>query len=203
MTDASSTNDEATTKKKTLPMECLQRLQRFDEALTALEVALRPVLSVGFEEHMKRSGLGLVQVDVMSMFVMNSLGWCLVAQRGRDPRDNVQLADELRRTKQYVTRLKSIETRKSAPGLNKQVAKAFVRNALWEVPSKRSRYENDTPEEDISIEEEHSDSSDLEEGALVAPAIVEGPSYTVANIRFEDFEQPQRPAKLITGRRKK
>lgn len=202
MVDASSTNGESA-RKKVLPMECLQRLQKFDKALTALEVALEPVLSVSFDDYMKRSGLGLVQVDVMTMFAMSSLGWCLVAQRGRDPKDNVQLADELRRTKQYVERLKSIETRKSAPGLNKRVAKAFVRNALWDVPSKRSRHEVEMPEESPSIDEEQqSVDSDIEEDEVVAPAVIEQPSYTVANIKFEDIAQPLRPAKVITGRRK-
>ncbi|KHJ82906.1 hypothetical protein OESDEN_17399, partial [Oesophagostomum dentatum] len=80
---------------KTLPMECLQRLQKFDEALTSLETALAPILETGFDDHLKRTALELVQVDVMTMFVLNSLGWCLVAQRGKDPKDSIQLADEL------------------------------------------------------------------------------------------------------------
>ncbi|VDL70150.1 unnamed protein product [Nippostrongylus brasiliensis] len=45
------------------------------------------------------------------------------------------------RRKQYVERLKSIELRKSAPGLNKRVAKAFVRNALWNPSAIRPREE--------------------------------------------------------------
>ncbi|KJH49716.1 hypothetical protein DICVIV_04137 [Dictyocaulus viviparus] len=201
MVDTSSTNAEPG-NKKSLPMECLQRLKNFDEALTSLELALEPMLSVGFDEHMKRSGLGLVQVDVMTMFVLNSLGWCLVAQRGRDPKDNVQLADELRRTKQYAERLKSIEARKSAPTINKQVAKAFVRNALFEIPSKRARCDSDVPEEDTAVDESQSDeSTDNEEVELITPTVMGEPSHTVTNIRFEDIDKPQKPAKIITGRR--
>ncbi|PIO75604.1 hypothetical protein TELCIR_02335 [Teladorsagia circumcincta] len=199
MVDASAT-DTSAPQKKTLPVESLKRLQKFDEALTALEVAIAPILQVGFDDHMKRSALGLVRVDVMTMFVMNSLGWCLAALRGLDPKDDVQLADELRRTKQYVERLKSIETRKSAPGLNKRVAKAFVRNALWEVPSKRPREElpegsnsADQGDSDVSDNEdiEHnsvSENEDVEhddEAEAVMPAVVEQPSYAVTNIKFE------------------
>ncbi|VDM73200.1 unnamed protein product, partial [Strongylus vulgaris] len=75
---SSGTEQETTPPpKKTLPMECLQRLQKFDEALTSLEIALAPILEVGFDDHLKRTPLELVQVDVMTMFVLNSLGWCL------------------------------------------------------------------------------------------------------------------------------
>ncbi|VDL68990.1 unnamed protein product, partial [Nippostrongylus brasiliensis] len=58
-----------------------------------------------------------------------------------------------RRTKQYVERLKSIELRKSAPGLNKRVAKAFVRNALWDPSAKR-------PREDMPVESTSAQSRD-------------------------------------------
>ncbi|VDO58407.1 unnamed protein product [Haemonchus placei] len=218
MVDATAT-DTPTPQKKTLPVECLKRLQKFDEALTALEVAIAPILQVGFEDHMKRTALGLVRVDVMTMFVMNSLGWCLAAQRGMDPKDDVQLGDELRRTKQYVERLKSIELRKSAPGLNKRVAKAFVRNALWEVPSKRPREAhpeegssstNGDEEEGVSdIEDiEHnsvSDNDDVEHDDEVMESLmpaVEQTSYAVTNIKFEDIEAPQRPVRVKTGRKK-
>lgn len=37
----------------------------------------------------------MAQVDVMTMFVLNSLGWSLEAQRGFDPKDDVRLGDEL------------------------------------------------------------------------------------------------------------
>lgn len=52
MVDATTAESPAA-QKKTLPTECLKRLQKFDEALTSLEVALAPVLAVGFEDHMK------------------------------------------------------------------------------------------------------------------------------------------------------
>ncbi|EYB89850.1 hypothetical protein Y032_0227g2824 [Ancylostoma ceylanicum] len=189
MTDAApseAANAEENSAKKTLPMECIQRLQKFDEALTSLELALAPILNVGFDDHLKRTALELVQVDVMTMFVINSLGWCLAAQRGKDPKDCVQLADELRRTKQYVDRVKSIETRKSAPGLNTRIAKAFVRNALWEVPGKRARFEESLQDLDPSAaEQESSDSEDVDDTETDMPEVDDGPSYVVANVKFE------------------
>lgn len=110
-----------------------------------------------------------------------------------------------RRTKQYVERLKSIEVRKSAPGLNKRVAKAFVRNALWEVPGKRPR--EDIPEESASTREGDTDISDNEdierdeEVEEIAPEPVEQPSYAVTSVKFEEDERPQR-SRVRTGRRK-
>ncbi|KAK6031186.1 hypothetical protein OSTOST_02661 [Ostertagia ostertagi] len=175
MVDAPAT-DTSAPQKKTLPVESLRRLQKFDEALTALEVAIAPILQVGFDDHMKR------------------------------------------RTKQYVERLKSIETRKSAPGLNKRVAKVGIRQkCVVEVPSKRPR--EDLPEGNNSADQADSDISDNEEiehnsvsenediehddeVESVMPAAVEQPSYAVTNIKFEDIEPPQRPARVKTGRRK-
>ncbi|WKX94830.1 hypothetical protein Q1695_011807 [Nippostrongylus brasiliensis] len=205
MVDDTST-DSPTTQRKTLPVECLKRLQKFDEALTALEVALAPILQVGFEDHMKRSALEMTQVDVMTMFVMNSLGWCLSAQRGLDPKDDVQLADELRRTKQYVERLKSIELRKSAPGLNKRVAKAFVRNALWDPSAKRPR--EDMPVESTSAQSrddsDASETEDVDHDEDVQPVVSlpdEQPSYAVTNIKFEDIEAPPPRTRVKTGKK--
>ncbi|CAJ0607101.1 unnamed protein product [Cylicocyclus nassatus] len=200
-TSSPSTKEEAAPgPKKTLPMECLQRLQKFDEALTSLETALAPILEVGFDDHLKRTALELVQVDVMTMFVLNSLGWCLTAQQGKDPKDSVQLADELKRTKQYVDRVKSIELRKSAPGLNRRVAKAFVRNALWEVPGKRAKL-GDSLETELDQTASGHESSDAEEGELEPDMedLDDSPSYVVANVKFEDEPEPP-PAKVKTGR---
>ncbi|CAJ0593052.1 unnamed protein product [Cylicocyclus nassatus] len=180
-------------------MECLQRLQKFDEALTSLETALAPILEVGFDDHLKRTALELVQVDVMTMFVLNSLGWCLTAQQGKDPKDSVQLADELKRTKQYVDRVKSIELRKSAPGLNRRVAKAFVRNALWEVPGKRAKLD-DSFETELGQTASDHESLDAEEGELEPDMEdVDDSPYVVANVKFEDEPEPP-PAKVKTGR---
>ncbi|KAK6054537.1 hypothetical protein COOONC_07959 [Cooperia oncophora] len=200
-------------QKKTLPVECLKRLQKFDEALTALEVAIAPILQVSFDDHMKRSALGLVRVDVMTMFVMNSLGWCLAALRGLDPKDDVQLGDELRRTKQYVERLKSIETRKSAPGLNKRVAKVGIRQERVMGRYPVNAQEEDLPEgsntgesdktfcmiKDSDNEEdiEHnsvSDNDDYERDDEMEPAmppVAEEPTYTVANVKFEDSDNEE------------
>ncbi|KAK6737588.1 hypothetical protein RB195_019973 [Necator americanus] len=196
-----STSETTPPPKKTLPKECILRLQRFDEALTALELALDPIIRVGFDEHLKRKPLELVQVDVMTMFVLNSIGWCLAAQRGKDPKEIVQLADELRRTKQYVDRLKSIEMRKSAPGLNKRVAKAFVRNALWEVPGKRARLDDDSAQNvDVSDEEKDSDSEEISDLEPAAADADEGPSYVVKNVKFEGEQEPHQLAQVRTGK---
>ncbi|KHJ76854.1 hypothetical protein OESDEN_23526, partial [Oesophagostomum dentatum] len=59
-----------------------------------------------------------------------------------------------KRTKQYLDRAKSIELRKSAPGLNKRVAKAFVRNALWELSNKRQRQDGDPDSVELEQPEE-------------------------------------------------
>ncbi|WKX94836.1 hypothetical protein Q1695_011810 [Nippostrongylus brasiliensis] len=103
-------------------------------------------------------------------------------------------------------RLKSIELRKSAPGLNKRVAKAFVRNALWDPSAKRPR--EDIPVENTSAQSrdnsEASEAEDVFRDEEVQPVVSlpdKQPSYAVTNIKFEDIEAPPPRRRVKTGKR--
>uniref|UniRef100_A0A1I7XG26 Nuclear nucleic acid-binding protein C1D n=1 Tax=Heterorhabditis bacteriophora TaxID=37862 RepID=A0A1I7XG26_HETBA len=106
-----------------IPPVVIESLKKFNEALTSLEDALEPHLHLTFEEHLERPALEMAQIDIMTLFTLNSLSWSLLAMHGKDPKENQQLSDELRRTKEYVSRLKSIERRKQAPHVNQSAAK--------------------------------------------------------------------------------
>ncbi|VDD93701.1 unnamed protein product [Enterobius vermicularis] len=70
--------------------------------------------------------------NLLSVFAINSFYWILLRLKGLNPKENDSLSHELKRTKEYMSRLKSIEEKRAAPRLNQRAAASFVRNALWE-----------------------------------------------------------------------
>ncbi|VDK51801.1 unnamed protein product [Gongylonema pulchrum] len=84
----------------------------------------------------------MVEVDLTSVFVINSLCWMLLCTYGRKPKENELLQNDIKRTKKYMGRLKQIKDRKLAPRLNQQAAKNFVRNALWDPRGPQSSTSN-------------------------------------------------------------
>ncbi|VDK71911.1 unnamed protein product [Onchocerca ochengi] len=121
-----------------IPPEVVEQLRRFNEALTILEDTYQKHFSNSLEENMQRPPLEKLEIDLMSVFVINSLYWMLLCTHGQKPKDNELLQNEINRTKEYMGRLKQLEERKTAPSLNQRAARSFVRNALWE-PKQQQR----------------------------------------------------------------
>ncbi|GMT04345.1 hypothetical protein PENTCL1PPCAC_26519, partial [Pristionchus entomophagus] len=132
MTDSESTTAGKSSETATIPPEVIAKLKTFNDALTALEDALEPHLKSNYEEHIDRDPTELARIDVMSLFSVNSLAWSLLALKGQDPRKNESLQAELDRTKTYAGRLQTEESRREQAGVNEKVAKALVRNALFD-----------------------------------------------------------------------
>uniref|UniRef100_A0A0M3I6I1 Nuclear nucleic acid-binding protein C1D n=1 Tax=Ascaris lumbricoides TaxID=6252 RepID=A0A0M3I6I1_ASCLU len=121
---------------QSIPAEVVDQLRRFNETLAVVEDALQSSLNTPFETYTQMRLLDRARVDVMSLFAINSLYWILLCTRGKNPKENESLTNELARTKQCMERLKQIEERASAPRLNRRAASSFVRNALWELPQR-------------------------------------------------------------------
>ncbi|GMT33023.1 hypothetical protein PFISCL1PPCAC_24320, partial [Pristionchus fissidentatus] len=132
MSDNASTASDKPAETATIPPEVIAKLKTFNDALTALENALEPHLSSNFEDYMDREPSELARIDLMSLFSVNSLSWSLLALKGQNPRKNEALQAELERTKTYVERLKIEDSRREQAGVNEKVAKALVRNALFD-----------------------------------------------------------------------
>uniref|UniRef100_A0A8R1XQ99 Nuclear nucleic acid-binding protein C1D n=1 Tax=Onchocerca volvulus TaxID=6282 RepID=A0A8R1XQ99_ONCVO len=160
-----------------IPPEVVEQLRRFNEALTILEDTYQKHFSNSLEENMQRPPLEKLEIDLMSVFVINSLYWMLLCTHGQKPKDNELLQNEINRTKEYMGRLKQLEERKTAPSLNQRAARSFVRNALWE-PKQQQRsniYDGNTnksselfemesgEDESISLEENEIDEDQMEE----------------------------------------
>ncbi|VDN04649.1 unnamed protein product [Thelazia callipaeda] len=125
--------------EETLPPEIMQQLEKFHEALTLLE----ETYSVNFSdplENSRKPPLEKLKIDLMSVFVINSLYWIFLCTHGRKPRREAFLENEMTRAKDYMGQLKELEERGLAPCLNQRVAKSLVRNALWE-PQEREKLE--------------------------------------------------------------
>uniref|UniRef100_A0A914ZDT0 Nuclear nucleic acid-binding protein C1D n=2 Tax=Parascaris univalens TaxID=6257 RepID=A0A914ZDT0_PARUN len=137
---------------ESIPAEVVDQLRRFNETLAVVEDALQCALSTPFEAYTQMRLLDRARVDVMSLFAINSLYWMLLCTRGKNPKENDSLTNELARTKQCMERLKEIEDRASAPRLNRRAASNFVRNALWEVPQRTPSDATRDEEEECSEE---------------------------------------------------
>ncbi|KAM3727293.1 Nuclear nucleic acid-binding protein C1D [Dirofilaria immitis] len=128
-------------------------------------------------KNIQRPPLEKLEIDLMSVFVINSLYWMLLCTHGQKPRDNELLQNEINRTKEYMGRLKQLEERKTAPCLNQRAARSFVRNALWEPKQKQrsdtsddhtnkndERFKMESDEdESISLEESKTSEDQMEE----------------------------------------
>ncbi|CAG9531486.1 unnamed protein product [Cercopithifilaria johnstoni] len=121
-----------------IPPEVVEQLRRFHEALTILEDTYQKHFSNSLEANTQRPPLEKLEIDLMSVFVINSLYWMLLCTHGQKPKDNELLQNEINRTKEYMGRLRQLEERKTAPCLNQRAARSFVRNALWE-PKQQQR----------------------------------------------------------------
>lgn len=115
-----------------IPAEVIQQLRRFHDTIIATEDAFEPLVSQKPEDRLKFTPLDQARCNLLSVFAINSFYWILLRMKGLNPKDNESLANELKRTKDYMARLKQIEDRALAPRLNQRAAASFVRNALWE-----------------------------------------------------------------------
>ncbi|CAB3404714.1 unnamed protein product [Caenorhabditis bovis] len=119
-----------------LPEEVKQKLQNFDNTLTALEKAVDSVIKGGVDKHYERNAHEMALVDTMAMFIMDSLLWTTHGLRGELPEKNEELLIDLNRTKRLAGEMKEVNLRQEAPRVNSQAATNFVRNALWEPKEK-------------------------------------------------------------------
>ncbi|MFH4974350.1 hypothetical protein AB6A40_001059 [Gnathostoma spinigerum] len=147
MTDITET--ESSERVERIPAEVCDNLRRFHQTLTDLEEALQPhFASVPPDQ---RPPLQRARNDVLSLFCINSLYWMLLCTHGKNPRENEMLTNELKRTKDYMGRLKELEEKRLAPKVDKTAAKNFIRNALWQ-PQDKNNVTDGTKE--ISVDKE-------------------------------------------------
>merc|ERR1712142_1066395 len=71
------------------------------------------------------------KLDLANAYALNSIFFQYLATRGVSIKDH-PLKAELDRIKGCMNRVKEVEEKQKAPKINKDAAKRFVRNALWQ-----------------------------------------------------------------------
>uniref|UniRef100_A0A0N5AAN1 Nuclear nucleic acid-binding protein C1D n=1 Tax=Syphacia muris TaxID=451379 RepID=A0A0N5AAN1_9BILA len=127
-----------------IPSEVIEQLRRFNESIVSTEDALEPFLSQKSDERLKLTALEQSRCNLLSVFAINSFYWILLRLKGMNPSKNESLANELKRTQDYMSRLKTAEEKDLAPKINQRAAANFVRNALWEPKDKNEAESNET-----------------------------------------------------------
>ncbi|CAI5442039.1 unnamed protein product [Caenorhabditis angaria] len=117
-----------------IPQDLIDKLQAFDEKLSAVEDLVDKITEGGVDKHYERKAHDMAIVDSASMFLMDSLLWATHGLKGKVANQNDELMVDLARTKRMTADMKEVNERQDAPRINQQAAQNFVRNALWEVP---------------------------------------------------------------------
>ncbi|XP_072165233.1 nuclear nucleic acid-binding protein C1D-like [Diadema setosum] len=115
-----------------VPKEISKSLEVFKSSLHDVEETFESLFSVSLADiHRKMDVLDKAKLQLVSAYAINSLFWMYLCTQGVDPRQH-PIKQELRRIQEYMGKVKEITDKKKAAKLDKDAAKRFVRNALWE-----------------------------------------------------------------------
>ena len=129
---------------ETLPSEIEGPCEEFHQSLLQTDTMLKKLLAVPAEAlDEKLSTLDKARLNLTLCFAVDSLFWAFLTVQGVQPRDHA-VKKELDRVRQYMGKLKEIEEKEKKPEqrVNKDAAKRFVRNALWEPADKEGDEES-------------------------------------------------------------
>ncbi|KAF7638736.1 hypothetical protein Mgra_00001817 [Meloidogyne graminicola] len=115
-----------------IPEDVVKKLSDFDKALTSLEDALDDHLQ---SQHSEQTTLDKAKSELTTLFAVNSLYWAFLHCKGKDPSQSAELAVELKRTKEYMAKLKQYEDLDKRPKYDGKTAKRFVKHALFDLNS--------------------------------------------------------------------
>ncbi|XP_029039929.1 nuclear nucleic acid-binding protein C1D-like [Osmia bicornis bicornis] len=113
----------------------IARVTQFHDAAMKIEDTIK--MATDPEIYEKLSDEDKIQYDLLMSYCLNSTFWMYLRAEGVDPAKH-QIRSENERLKKSMARAKQISDRNSLmPRVNKDVAKRFVRNSLWEINKKK------------------------------------------------------------------
>ncbi|CAK5059443.1 unnamed protein product [Meloidogyne enterolobii] len=112
-----------------IPEDVIKKLSDFDKALTSFEDALDNHLNL--QQNEQTSNLDKAKFELATLFAVNSLYWTYLHCKGKDPSQNSELAVELKRTKEYIAKLKQYEDLNKRPKYDGKTVGRFVKHALF------------------------------------------------------------------------
>ncbi|XP_015172159.1 PREDICTED: nuclear nucleic acid-binding protein C1D-like [Polistes dominula] len=120
--------------------ELILRLKQFHEATLKFEEKLDLINNPDLYD--KLSNSDKIKYNLLMSYSLNSMFWMYLRTKGIDPSKH-QIKNENDRLKKSMIRAKQIEDKKTLmPRINKNAAKRFIRNSLWE--SKVNDKDNNT-----------------------------------------------------------
>ncbi|XP_033734431.1 nuclear nucleic acid-binding protein C1D-like [Pecten maximus] len=126
-----------------IPSELKEKLAAFDTSLSDMEKVIRPWLEVPESElHEKLSPLDKAKLDLVGAYTINSLFWMYLNVCGEKPKEHA-VKQELDRIRSYMTRVKDVQDKLTImPHIDKDAAKRFQRNALWQAAKSQQGPDN-------------------------------------------------------------
>uniref|UniRef100_A0A914YNE5 Nuclear nucleic acid-binding protein C1D n=1 Tax=Panagrolaimus superbus TaxID=310955 RepID=A0A914YNE5_9BILA len=143
-----------------LPPETLATLSNINNSLKKLQKAVNDFTNISYDEHLQRPAIEQAEIHMSAMYATVALAAINEKLQGNDPGNNDELQVEIKRVQKLEARLKEQRDKNLRPRLNPYAAKAFVRNAMFDVnePSKKNN-EN----ENMEVKEEAEDNDSEEE----------------------------------------
>nr|XP_039266975.1 nuclear nucleic acid-binding protein C1D-like [Styela clava] len=119
-----------------IPHELEECFESFSDSLDKVESAIKPLLDTPRNKILQDlTPLDVAKLELVSAYSINSMFWTYLITQGVNPRTH-PIKGELDRIKIYMGKVKEIEDRAKAPKLEKETAKRFIRNAMFDLDDK-------------------------------------------------------------------
>ena len=120
--------------------DLIAKIKQFRDATVRIEDTIK--FATDLDVYEKLSNADKVKYDLLMSYSLNSMFWMYLRAEGIDPTKH-RIKSENDRLKKSMVRSKQIEDRNTLmPRLNKDAAKRFVRNGLWEIKNNKQGSKN-------------------------------------------------------------
>ena len=120
--------------------DLIAKIKQFRDATVRIEDTIK--FATDLDVYEKLSNADKIKYDLLMSYSLNSMFWMYLRAEGIDPTKH-RIKSENDRLKKSMVRSKQIEDRNTLmPRLNKDAAKRFVRNGLWEIKNNKQGSKN-------------------------------------------------------------
>lgn len=128
----------------------IARLQQFSEATFKVQDIVESFNDPSLYDQL--SNVNKIKYNLLLSYSLNSLFWMYLRAKGIDPSKH-RIRSENERLKKAMIRAKQVNDRNTLmPRINKDVAKRFVKNSLWELKQKKvDNVEKETEKSEDSL----------------------------------------------------
>lgn len=119
--------------------DVVNRVTELDNSIDSLEKLIETAINQKVTATLTQEEK--VKLDLFLAYSLNSFFWMYLRTQGKDPNKH-GVKGELERIKNYLTRAKEVNDRKTMPRINKNVAQRFVKSGLWDPEAKMHQGKN-------------------------------------------------------------